>query len=138
MSSKSYGSDLHGGVRAAAQRSHCGDTSNPRKFCLPAVSSEEGWGPETSNKLEVPQSICENRAFQNGGAPSAPRPSTVSGLDDEDGPEEYLSTGPHSLRPSTPPFISMRGQDRGWIIPGPDQRSILPESYLHTLSLSTC
>ena len=85
--SRSYGSDLHRGIRAAAQSSHCGDTSNPREFCLPAVpGGEEGWGPETSNKLEEPQSICENRAFQNGGAPSAPRPSTVSGLDDEDGP----------------------------------------------------
>ena len=106
MLSRGHGPDHHRSRAATVQRSNHGDTSYSREFYLPTVPcGEKRWGAEASNKLEVPQSICENRAFQDGGASSTPRPSTVSGLDGEDGPERCLSPNPNSLRPSTPPFF---------------------------------
>jgi len=105
MLRRGYGSDYHKDIGIAVQRGNCGGTSLIREFCPPVVPcGKEGWKLEASNKHEVPQSICENRAFQDGGAPSASRPSTVSGLDGEDGPERCLSPGPYSLRLTTTIF----------------------------------
>ena len=59
--------DDHRSVRTCNQRGNCGDTTVTTQLCVPTISSgEKGWGSETSNKPEVSQSVCEDRALQNG------------------------------------------------------------------------
>ena len=95
--------DLHGNYR---------DTSCLTEFCLPNFSGrEKGWGPKACSEPEVPESVCENRALQDGGSPPAPRSASSTGLDDEVRPEGCLPSGPNSPKPSTPPNLPVGGKE---------------------------
>ena len=59
---------------------------------------------------EVPETVCENRALQDGGSPPAPRPASSTGLDGEVRPEGCLPSGPNSPKPSTPPNLPVGGK----------------------------
>ena len=78
----------HRDSRALDQRSNSVDTNLANKLCV--SNGKEGWKLETSNKFEGSQSICEDRAFQNGGSLLAPRPPSTPGLDDKDGRERCI------------------------------------------------
>jgi len=57
-------------------------------------------GAEASDQFEGPQSVCEARALQDGGPPSASRSSSTRRLDGKDGPEGCITLGPNSSKPS--------------------------------------
>ena len=108
---REHGSDHHRGEGTDKQRGNCRDTSYPTELCLSDFSGgEKGWGPEARSEPKVPESLCKNRALQDGGPSPAPRPVTSTGLDGEVGPEGCLPPGPNSPGPSTPPNLPMGGK----------------------------
>ena len=84
-----------------------------RDLCIPDFSGgEERWGSETSNKPEGSQPLCdEGGALQDGRSPLAPRPPTITGLDGKIGPQRCLPSSAHPSRLSTPPHLSMGGEN---------------------------
>ena len=59
-------------------------------------------GPETGDKPEGSQPICEGRALQDGGPSFAPGSPAVTGLDGKSGLEGCLPSSAHPLRLSIP------------------------------------
>ena len=100
------------GSGALVQRGSGGDTSLTKEFCVPDLpGGKEGWGSETSDKLEGSQPICEGRTLQDGRSSLAPRPPTVTGLDGKDGFEGCLPSSAHPSRLSTPSHLPMGGEN---------------------------
>ena len=109
---REQGSDNHRGLRAPGQRGDCGDTTYTTEFCVSDfLGGEEGRRSETSDKPKGSQSLCEDRALQDGRSSPTPRPLAATGLDDKDGSEGCLSSDPYSSRSPTPPHLSMGGED---------------------------
>ena len=100
------------GSGALVQRGSGGDTSLTKELCVPDLpGGKEGWGSETSDKLEGSQPICEGRTLQDGRPSLAPRPPTVTGLDGKDGFEGCLPSSAHPSRLSTPSHLPMGGEN---------------------------
>ena len=97
---------------ALVQRGSGGDTSLTKELCVPDLpGGKEGWGSETSDKLEGSQPICEGRTLQDGRSSLAPRPPTVTGLDGKDGFEGCLPSSAHPSRLSTPSHLPVGGEN---------------------------
>ena len=73
-------------------------------MCLKFSWWKKGWGSETCDKPKGSQSICEDRALQDGRPSPTPRSLTATRLDGKDGSEGCLPSDPYSSRPSTPHF----------------------------------
>ena len=103
--------DLSGGPGALRQRSNCGNTIDPGKFCFSnLLSGKEGWGAETCGKSQEPQWLCKNRALQDGGATYPSRFDPISGLDDKVGSEGCLPSDTNLSGTSTPTPIPVECQ----------------------------
>ena len=83
----------------------------PTQLHLPDIpGGEEGCWAEASDKPERPQSVCEGRAFQDGGSSPPSRSPTIRGLDGEDGPKRCIPPSAHQSLPSTSPLIPVGGK----------------------------
>jgi len=108
---REHGTDIHRGISTVDERGNYRDTHHSAELCLSDIpGGEKGWGPTACNKPEVSQSLCKNRALQDGRPPSAPKSTSATRLDGEAGLEGCLTSDSNSPRPSTPPNISVGRQ----------------------------
>ena len=106
---REQGPDNHRGSRTTGQRGNLGDTT---ELCVSNFpGGKKGWGSETCYKPKGSQSICEDRALQDGRPTPTPRSLTATRLDDKDGSEGCLPSDPYSSRPSTPSHLPMGRED---------------------------
>ena len=97
-----------GDHRIAEQRGNRGSSAWPKQFHIPTIlGRKEGWGIQTSGKLESIKPICRDRAFQDGRSPHPPFSNTTRGLDGETGSERCLPSGSNSPKPPPVPAIPM-------------------------------
>ena len=105
---REQGPDNHQSPRTTGQRGNPGDTTYTTELCVSDFpGGKEGWGPETRDKSKGSQSICEDRALQDGRPSPASRPLTTTGLDGKIGSEGSLPSDPHSSRQSKPSHLPM-------------------------------
>ena len=109
---KEQGPDNHRGSRTTGQRGNLGDTTYTTELCVSNFpGGKKGWGSETCDKPKGFQSICEDRALQDGRPSPTPRSLTATRLDGKDGSEGCLPSDPYSSRPSTPSHLPMGRED---------------------------
>ena len=71
---KEHGPNNHRGPGTPGQRGNREDTTHTTKLCVSNfLGRKEGWGAETGHKLKGSQSICEDRALQDGRSSLTPR-----------------------------------------------------------------
>ena len=88
------------------------DTALPKHLCVPDFpGGKEGQGPETSDKLEGSQPICEGRGLQDEGSSVTFRSPTTTGLDGKDGLEGCVPSSAYPSRSSTSPHLPMGGEN---------------------------
>ena len=64
---REQGPDNHRGSRTTGQRGNLGDTTYTTELCVSNFpGGKKGWGSETCDKAKGSQSICEDRALQDG------------------------------------------------------------------------
>ena len=109
---REQGPDNLRGSRTTGQRGNLGDATYTTELCVSNFpGGKKGWGSETCDKPKGSQSICEDRALQDGRPSPTPRSLTATRLDGKDGSEGCLPSDPYSCRPSTPSHLPMGRED---------------------------
>lgn len=101
-------SDPRGGDKTPPETSNSagGSACGDRVPVQHVSSPQEGWRAETSNKSQSSQSVCQHRAFQNGGYSHCERSPETRGLASQSRLERCVLCHPHTPDPQKVPQVS--------------------------------